>query len=252
MVTATVDSVEIATQIIEAIGAIASGIQNMKIIEISQDYYDLYKDQREFYYTVFQQGVEAPLIDEIYNEQRYVKDYAARVGTLYNSVTGPFGGASTDALGWWTRHADMYGDNPDPRIKELDNDIARIQSDWTNHQFRFEESWADTRHDSRWERRLMAHNFANKQATAISSSLSGALDNYQNQIQDLGSMLATYGNGVALYAGYRRGLADTSDAFTTGTGYTTMAPATPTKVGNVTIGAIEDAQYKNTRILGPY
>lgn len=214
-----VDTTEVATQVIEAVGSVASGIQSMRILRISQDYYKLYKRQRDFYYDTFQNGVEAPLANEVYSLPYYNKNYAGRVGDMYNSVTGPFGGASTDTLGWWTRHANMYGDVPDPRVKELEADTARIKSDWTNHQFRFEEHWADLRNDSRWQRRMMLHNVGTKQGTAASSALGGALNFYQDNIQDLGSMLATYGNGVAAYAGYKRGLSDTADDFSTGTYY---------------------------------
>lgn len=214
-----VDTTEIFTQIIEAVGSVASGIQSLRILRISQDYYKLYKGQRDFYYGVFHNGVEAPLANEVYSIPFYNKDYAGRVGEMYNAITGPFGGASTDTLGWWTRRANMYGDAPDPRIKELEADTMRLRSDWSNHQFRFEEHWADLRNDTRWQKRMMLHNIGTKQGTAASSALGGALSFYQENIQDMGSMLATYGNGVASYAGYKRGLSDTADDMTTGTYY---------------------------------
>ena len=49
MVSANVDTVEIATQAIEAVASVASGIQNLRIIEVSKDYYNLYISQRDFY-----------------------------------------------------------------------------------------------------------------------------------------------------------------------------------------------------------
>jgi hypothetical protein len=211
--------VEVATQVIEAIGSIAAGIQAMRILNISRDYYKLYERQKDFYYTTFQSGAEAPLVAEALGIPIYNRNYGGRVGELYNNVTGPLGGASTDALGWWRRHAAMYGAVPDARIKELDTDLARLQSDWTNYSFRFEETWADLRNDSRWQKRLMAHNIGTKQGTAVASALGGALSEYQDQIRDAGNMLATYGNGIAKYAGYRKGLSDPTSNFTNATDY---------------------------------
>lgn len=219
MATANVDVTEIATQVIEAAATVASGIQNLKIIEVSKDYYNLYKAQRDFYYDNFQLKVEAPLIGEIYSIPYYNRDYSGRLAELFNINYGPFGGASTDIEGWWTRHAEMYGDSKDDRITALELDTARLQVEWANHFFRFEENWADMQNDARWEKRMTVHNIANKVGTNVSSSLNGALASYTDHIQDFGSMLATYGNGAASFVGYRRGLADVSDDFRTGTDF---------------------------------
>lgn len=216
--------VEIATQVIEAVGSIAAGIQGLKVLGISRDYYELYKKQKDFYYTVFQSGAETPLVSEALGIAKYSTDYAGRVAGLYNGVTGPFGGASTDTQGWWARHSAMYGAAPDDRIKELDLDMARVKSDWSNYLFRFEEAWADLRNDSRWQKRLMAHNIGTKQGTNVASSLNGALEQYQQNSQDLSNMLATYGNGVAMYAGYRKGLSDHTNGFMSATQYDYTSP----------------------------
>jgi hypothetical protein len=211
------DLTEIATQIAEAAAGIGSILAGFKNVELARKYYDLYQHQREFYYTVFQAGVEVPLINEIYNTPYYNRDYAARVGTLYNADTGPFGGRSGDILGWWTRHSNMYGEQPDAQISELEVDTARIRSDWSNYLFRFEELWADVRNDKRWADRLMLHNVGLKQGTSVVSNLTSSLKEYQANISDLGNQLATYGNGIAMYAGYKRGLSDTADDFSRGT-----------------------------------
>jgi hypothetical protein len=211
--------VEVATQVVEAIGSIASGIQALRILNISKDYYNLYKREKDFYYDTFQDKAETPLVNEILGIAVYNRDYAGRVAALYNSETGPFGGSSTDIQGWWERHCAMYGALPDDRIKELDVDMARLQSDWTNHIFRFEETWADLRNDSRWQKRLMAHNIGIKQGTSVTSALDGSMNQYQEHVQDLGNMLATYGNGIAAYAGYKKGLYDPNNNFATATEY---------------------------------
>lgn len=224
MASANIDVVEVATQAIEAAGAIASGIQSLKILSLAKNYYNLYKNQRDFYYSTFQQGAETPLVNSIYGEAPYLTDYVGRAGRLFATSTGPFAGEVTDTAGWWQRHSNMYGVAMNPYILSLEEDTARLQSDWVNHMFRFEETWADLRNDTRWERRLMAHNVGIKQGTSVASALAGALDSYQGHIADFGSMLATYGNGFAKYAGYRRGLADTADDFITGTRFDSAGP----------------------------
>lgn len=211
------DLVEIATQAAEAAAGIGSIINGFEMVSLSRDYYNLYRDQREFYYNVFQHSAETPLVNEILGIPIYYKDYAGRILTLYNANTGPFGGKSGDALGWWSRHGRMFGLPMDPSIKEYEPDIAKLKSDWTNYLFRFEEHWADVRNDDRWAKRMMAHNVGIKQGTAVSGSLGNSLSQYQQHIADMSSQLATWGNGIARYAGYKRGLADTSDNFSYGT-----------------------------------
>lgn len=221
-----VDTTELLTQAAEAAAGIGSIVVGFKNVELARKYYNLYKRQQDFYYDVFQSGVEIPLLQEVYNLPYYAKDYAARVATLYNSVTGPFGGASGDTLGWWTRHANMYGVTPDSHITELDADLVRLQSDWTNYLFRFEELWADVRNDSRWARRLLVHNIGLKQGAQVSASLNSSLKEYQGHITDLSSQLAAYGNGIAKFAGYKRGMPDTADMFSQGTSYETKQAPT--------------------------
>lgn len=208
------DLTEIATQIAEAAAGIGSVLSSFKLLDISKDYYRLYQRQREFYYSTFQMGVEAPLRNEVYSDPMPTLDYASRVATAYNHATGPFGGEASNAKGWWERHAATYGAPLDERLlREYPLDEARIKSDWTNYLFRFEESYYDTRMDIRWRKRIALHNIGIKQGTAVSSSMADALSGYQSHIADLGSQLATYGNGIARYVGYKRGLADTADDF---------------------------------------
>mgnify|MGYP003584732000 CR=1 FL=1 len=208
------DLTEIATQVAEAAAGVAGVLSSFKLLDLANDYYKLYKDQRDFYYSTFQQGVEAPLAQEIYNDPLPVLDYVGRIATAYNSETGPFGGKSADMLGWWTRHRQAYGAFQDANLlKESVFDIARIKSDWTNYLSRFEETYYDLRSDVRWRKRIALHNIGIKEGTAVTSAMATSLGQYQDQISDFSSQMATYGNGIAKYVGYKRGLSDTSDDF---------------------------------------
>lgn len=208
------DLTEILTQAAEAAAGIAGVLNGFKILDLSKDYYRLYESQRTFYYNTFQKGVEAPLANEVYADPKPVLAYAARVATAYAVATGPLGGRSGDARGWWQRHASAYGAIIDPRLSdEFVLDEQRVKTDWTNYLFRFEESYYDVRTDIRWRKRLGLHNIGIKEGTAVSSAMDTALSNYQSHIQDFGNQLATYGNGIAQYVGHKRGMADTSEAF---------------------------------------
>lgn len=209
------DLTEMLTQVIEAaagIGSLISGFQN---ISLARNYYNLYNQQRQYYYTVFQTGVEKPLASATYLDPYYNLNYTGRVFTMNDPNSGPFGGASTDVSGWWARHAAMYAQTQDPLITEQAVDMARLKSDWANYLFRFEELWFDIRNDTRWAKRLAVHNLGIKQGNAISHALDYSLGNYQDNITDMASQLATYGNGIAKYAGYKRGLNDVSNSFQT-------------------------------------
>lgn len=218
------DLVEIATQAAEAAAGIGSIIASFENISLARKYYNLYNSQRNFYYSVFQSGAEYNFATQAYAEPYYSINYASRVATAFDPSTGPLGSSSTDVVGWVTRHAGMYAQTMDSDITELSVDTARVQSDWANYLFRFEELWADVRNDTRWMHRLTAHNVGIKQGTAISAALDRSLLEYQSNITDLSSQLATYGNGIAKYAGYKRGLADTAEDFSRGTSFSRRLP----------------------------
>ncbi|MES2704840.1 MAG: hypothetical protein V4649_19550 [Bacteroidota bacterium] len=210
----TIDVVEILTQAVEAAAGIASVVASFKVLSLSKKYYELYKDQRDFYVTTFVSGLETPLAAEVYADVPYVLNHSARVATAYNTITGPFGGRSTDAASWWSRHGAAYNTPNDARLlKELTFDLARIKTDWTNYLFRLEEQFYDTANDIRWRKRIALHNIGIRTGTAVTASLDSALGMFVEQMDDFGDTLATYGNGIAKYAGYKRGLADAADSF---------------------------------------
>lgn len=216
------DLTEIATQAAEAAGGIAGIYAGFKMLDLAEDYYKLYRDQREFYYTTFQRGVEQPLAVEVYQDPRPTLDYAGRVATMYNKDTGPFGGLATDAMGWRARHLATVGDAADAQYNAMFEEVyasddMRLRSDWTNYMFRFEETYYDTRVDIWWKKRLSLHNIGIKQGTAVTSAMSGALDNFQSHIAEFGSQLATYANGIARQSAYKKGVNDTADDFDTAT-----------------------------------
>jgi len=213
MAAATFDVVEIATQVVEAIGTIASAMSSAALLEVAEDNYDLYRQQKDYYNSTFQMGVEAPLVAEVMAMPRLMLDYSAQAATVYNASTGPFGGQVGDAGGWWDRHAAMYNTVRNAHITEYDADMSRLRSDWANYLFRFEEHNTDILNDIRWNRRLALHNVGIKQGTSISAALSTAFSGYEDAMNDSADQFATFANGAASYAGYRKGMSDTNSTF---------------------------------------
>lgn len=224
------DVTEVLTQATEAAAGIAGILNSFKIVELQRKYFNLYKQQREFYYNTFQTGVEKPLAEDTYDDAPYTLNYAGRVGTLYDLPDGPFANNLTDTRGWWERHAAVYSSVPDANMNvELAADLARIKTDWTNYMLRFEEHFFDITNDIRWNKRITVHNIGIKQGSGVAAALDSSLGNFTDHLNNFGDQLATYGNGAARYVGYRKGMADTADDFNTmqyGGGYGDYAKET--------------------------
>lgn len=213
MAAATIDVVEMATQVAEAAGALGSVYTGFKLLEVARDYYDLYREQRDFYYNTFQNGVEGPLASEVFAIPVTQLDHTTQAATIYDTQTGPLGGRAGDIGGWWDRHAEMYHTTRDDSITELAPDTARLQSDWANYLFRFEEHYVDVLNDIRWNKRIGIHNIGLKQGAYVSSALSTSFSNYEDMLDGTADAMSAMGNGAAMYAGYRKGLTDTYDDY---------------------------------------
>lgn len=214
MAVANVDVTEIATQVIEAAGAIASAYTSYKIIDLAEDYYQLYAAQRYFYYNTFQQGVELPLTEYIASYNLPLPDFTARIARVVNGSYdfGTYPLAFADA--WYGRRASMYGMDKSTYVEPfIDESLELIKVDWVNYSFRRERMWSDEQQDRWWSRRLAVHNIGIKQGNSVAPFLGASLEGYQDHIRDAGNMLASYGNGFARYVGYQRGLADVRDNF---------------------------------------
>lgn len=211
---AGIDTTEAATLIIEAASAVGAALSlyaNAQMIGIARDYYNLYKEQREFYYNTFQQGVEKPLTLEVFSVLPYQYNYT-NPGLDQN--TGIIGRPTTSIGEWWDRHANMYHDARDECITELELDNARLESDWTNYFFRFEEHNFDIINDRRWNRRFEVHNLGIKQANFVQSGLASGFAQVEDSINDAADQFNSLANGGMAAIGYRKGLSDAADDFT--------------------------------------
>ena len=235
------DLTQTFTEAAEAAAGIAGILNAFKVVELQKDYYNLYKQQRDFYYNTFHTGVEAPLAADTYSDLPYYLDYVGRVSSAY-AEDGPFNKDVTDTLGWWGRHASIYSADTDPAMQiELLAEEAKIRSDWTNYLLRFEEHYFDVVNDIRWNKRITVHNIGIKQGTAIAAALDSSLGEFTGHLHNFGDQLATYGNGIAKYVGYRRGLSDTSDDFN-------AAGYLPSTQGSQSVNAYKAIPYTSDKV----
>ncbi len=101
MAAATFDIVEIATQVIEAAAGLGAIYTEVKMLGVARNYYQLYKNQKEFYYSTFQYGVEAPLAQQVFAVPYLVLDYGNQVDTITNVETGALHNIDLKTLAWW-------------------------------------------------------------------------------------------------------------------------------------------------------
>jgi len=197
------DLTEIITQAVEAAAMIGSLWSSFGVVDLARSYYNLYNAQRQFYYSTFQQGAEAPLAVAVYNTPIATTQYAGSAAQLY-SPTGVFGGLMGDIDGWWARHSQMFG--AEQAIPILTDEVAQdyilIQSQWTNVMFRFAEVNFDLLSEQRWDHRMKLHNVALKQMSTVLGGLASAVESREDTLSDRASNFADMSNSAA----QRRGL----------------------------------------------
>lgn len=198
------DLTEIITQAVEAAAMVGSLWSSFGVVDLARSYYDLYNAQRQFYYTTFQVGAEAPLAISVYNVAVPVTDYTGSLAQLY-SPTGVFGGAMGQSpLAWARSHALTFGSVPAPAIisDEVAQDYGLIQSQWANVMFRFAEVNFDLLSEQRWDHRMKLHNVAMKQMSTVLGSLASSVEQREDTLSARASNFADMSNSLA----ERRGL----------------------------------------------
>jgi len=209
------DLTEIVTQAVEAAAMVGSLWSSFEVVEQARAYYNLYNSQRQFYFSVFQTGAEAPLATSVYNTPIPVLNYAAQRNELY-LPTGVFGGAMGDTLGWWTRRGAMFGEaqgNPTIYAEEYAPDRILTLGHWTNIMYRYEESLFDTLSDQRWDHRMKLHNVALKEQSKVISGLASAENQREDTITQTGSYLAEMSNSLAQRRGNIQGHKDVQQRY---------------------------------------
>lgn len=238
MVTASADVVEALSVAIEAgIGVwyadhIADGL--MEMMAVSRSYYTLYKQQddlmRELVYD-YSTGIIPALLRETKLENPQDPDYASRIGDMWGS-DGIF---PTPANTWYNSKKYKYLGNAYTfeGVYRQTADRTRLQSDWTNYMFRFEELNTTVDNDVMFQKKLQVMNLGLKVGSSVASSLQDSLGNYQEQMGRSVDQLSTFANGFAQYVGYNRGSNAAKDRLSDNSGFKERSPFDKLPSGNM-------------------
>lgn len=186
--------------------------------DLARDYYNDYYDQRNFYYTKFQIGGEAPFAAEQFGIQFYVPDYFGMdnvgyfppgVWFLFNpqltNRKAMMGDASTE--GYWKRFTERYSPNVASTVLDTSSyaiDTASIFDDWNSYMNRYEEHKRDVFNERRWANRMGTLSFGVKQAYSVERGLATSFDTFDKAQGEIVSEVNTIANGLATFAGYRQ------------------------------------------------
>lgn len=222
------DLTEIITQAVEAAAMLGSLWSSFGVVDQAQQYYNLYQQQRNFYYNTFQTGAEAPLAQIVYRTAYPTLSYSTAASYLY-STPGFFSGAGDQVVPWWSRHAAMFGTVPSSRIQtdEYQQDYVLIETQWTNVMFRFEEWYFDTLSDLRWDHRMKLHNVGLKKMSTVLSALASSVGQREDALTAQASYLAGISNSAAEKRGLTQAHRDVQNlygSFTNSAGSTYTAP----------------------------
>ena len=183
------------------VAAAASIYASYAYLSIGRDYYDLYREQRDFYYNNFQVNAESPFAAEVFVEPLYVKDMPGAYSTLFNDML-----AYLDPYeNWYERKMRMYHmpnflDTTTHSPQALDR--AAHQDDWGNYLSAREKHLEDVYNNRRLSRQLDSLNVGVKQGTAVERGLASSFAVLDDAYGTAGDFFATQANSLGRMSGY--------------------------------------------------
>lgn len=209
---------------LSVMGAAQLWIQN-EYSNLASNYYDLYNDQRQFYYSNFQggSGFETQFTNQVFFNPLqpnglagnvYIPQYADQASVI---LTQQYNNPNFVA-DWWKTHANMYGSQQvDGTVaysrfySERDEiDYEALIVDSANYLYRYEDHRADVYNERTWEWQNQALNAGVKQASIAQSGLATSFKFLDEASGSLADVFATQANGLATYSSYRTAEAGTS------------------------------------------
>lgn len=218
MGTVIFDAEQIALDAVALVTAIAELYLQTQYIDLANDYFDLYKRQRQFYYDNFQgaTGFEVqfadlafvtPLLPQGQSGTSYQKQYTQQ-NALISNFASPLTLDNFYKV-WWANHANMYGDVPltaEPDVLDLQATI----DDYSTYLDRYEEHRKDVYDERTWEWQNQSLNLGVKQATVVQSGLATSFAFLDETSTGLADWFATQSNGLSTYSAYRKNEAGTT------------------------------------------
>lgn len=198
-----------SNRIIDSIGVTAAAtifslyIQ-AKYLNLAEDYYDLYKDQRDFYYNNFQGQGELPFTNEQFGVAPYNPDYIGvfHVGILPPGALYLFNPLIALRRSFvspsWTRKARMYNSQLEVSGSYA-ADTAAIADDWYSYMFRYEEHKRDVFNERRWANQMDALSYGVKEAANVERGLATSFAVFDEAQGQVVSEINSVGNGLSTY-----------------------------------------------------
>lgn len=149
-------------------------------IDLANDYYHLYRDQRNFYYNNFQLQGEAPLTNELYGVPFYVPLYDSGGTWVSNGIVThsslfyyrpqAFFQANTVFGTTLPNHLLMFNSSLLLQVPVL-FELSEISDDWATYFYRYEEHRRDVYNVRRYAQNMDALSFGVKEGAQIERAL---------------------------------------------------------------------------------
>lgn len=176
-----------------------------KHIDLASKYYDLYDEQRQYYYGNFQANGELPLNNQVFAVPFYTPGYT---GATTASALFWFNNFRTVVNNFFpltiVRHTNMYNAGNFISQPSFDVDFAEIQDDWYSYMFRYEEHKRDVYNARRWAQQMDSLGYGVKEGASVERGLATSFQVFDEAQGQLGSALNTLGNGLSTYSRYNK------------------------------------------------
>ena len=208
---------QIAANIADAAAGVAYAILMAYIadnyIDLANDYYDLYKQQRQFYYDNFQIQGELPLNNELYGVPFYLPLYSDSGTFVQNGVTtnsslfylnpelAQLKANFTETFQNKLRMFNSADLNP---VVPTALDLAEISDDWVSYFFRYEEHRRDVYNARRWAQQMDSLGFGVKEGAQVERGLATSFMVFDEANGQLTSSIDSLADGYFGYAAYRK------------------------------------------------
>lgn len=149
-------------------------------IDLANDYYHLYRDQRDFYYNNFQLSGEEPLTNELYGVPFYVPLYTTSGTWVQNGVITysslsyyrPQAAFQADTVYGtsFLNHLNMFNTLAQPLVPAL-FELSEISDDWATYFYRYEEHRRDVYNARRYAQNMDVLSYGVKEGAQVARGL---------------------------------------------------------------------------------
>ena len=182
-------------------------------IDLANNYYHLYRDQRNFYYSTFQIQGEEPLVNELYGVPFYVPLYDSAGTWVSNGIVTNSSlfyyrpqeayQANTIFQTTLTNHLEMFNSSlllQTPALFEM----AEIFDDWSVYFYRYEEHRRDVYNARRYAQNMDALSYGIKEGAQIERGLATSFAVFDEAQGRLVNAMNSSLDDVTTHLGYAR------------------------------------------------